>query len=54
MQLRNRNNGGIYDVRTEMDDGKFVIYAKSQSLNLDSFCMHYHSLAEFNDEWEDV
>lgn len=54
MELRNRSNGGIYEVSTETDGGGFMIYAKARNITLDSFCMHYRSLEEFNNDWEDV
>lgn len=63
MKLRNKIDGHIYYVSTYSDeyDG-FVIFARAELsyVTLDGtvggkdFCMHYRSLAEFNDEWEDV
>lgn len=55
MKLRNRRNGLIYYVQTEDDShGGFCIFARSiPDRKRDSFVMHYRTLAEFNEEWED-
>lgn len=57
MQLKNKQDNETYMVSTESDaHGGFMIFAKKSTSYSDtsSFCMHYRSLAEFNDEWEDA
>lgn len=55
MRLRHKLDGTIYNVRTESDyhDG-FFIFAYNQDPSTPDFCMHYRSLQEFTDDWEDV
>lgn len=56
MRLRNKNNGRIYKVRTETDNfGGFMIYAVDSNFNDNqNFVMHYRTLEEFCNEWEDA
>lgn len=56
MQLKNKEDGEVYKVTTEADGHSgFMIFAESGNrFARDSFCMHYQSLKEFTDEWEDV
>lgn len=56
MQLKNKEDGEIYWVITEDDKHEgFMIYAKcASSYSRNDFCMHYRSLAEFNEDWQDV
>lgn len=54
MQLKNRQNGNIYWIRTETDNYEgFMIHASGARGVDDTFCMHYRSLADFLEEWED-
>lgn len=55
MKLRNKKDHAIYNVRTEADgrDG-FFIFAFNESADNVDFCMHYLTLKEFTDEWEDI
>lgn len=55
MELRNKDDGVIYHVRTEDDHHEgFMIFATTTSSLGEDFCMHYRSLKEFNEEWEDL
>ncbi len=54
MELINRNNHAIYHVSTVEDDGGFYIYAQPNNHNVSSFYMHYHSLEEFCEDWDDI
>lgn len=54
MDLMNRNNHAIFHVTTVEDDNGFCIYAQPRNHNISSFCMHYRSLEEFNEEWDDI
>lgn len=54
MELRNRSDGDIYIVSTETDDGGFMILARSIDNKHPAFFMHYRTLNEFTEDWEDV
>lgn len=56
MRLRNKTDNAIYNVSTETDNFKgFMIFAEAElSEENDDFVMHYRSLEEFNEEWEDA
>lgn len=55
MQLKNKQTGNVYLVRTETDGYEgFMVHASRADGVDDAFCMHYRSLASFYDEWEDV
>lgn len=57
MELRNRQNKCIYIVSTVDDENEgFYIFAEVfKGITKDkTFFMHYRSLAEFCDDWEDV
>lgn len=57
MRLRNKTDDLCYIVTTEDDGyGGFMIKATPIATDLpgvSSFCMHYRSLVEFCEEWED-
>lgn len=52
MQLKNKQDGNIYWVRTETDiyEG-FMLHASGSG---EAFFMHYRSLKGFMEEWEDL
>lgn len=55
MQLKNKKDGRVYHVRTEEDGSSgFMIFALSGDMDTTDFCMHYCSLKDFNDEWEEI
>lgn len=59
MRLRNKTDNAIYNVSTETDNFKgFMIFAEAETLaghvGGDDFVMHYRSLEEFTEEWEDA
>lgn len=57
MILRNKEDKQIYLIKTEDDrHGEFRIYAVPKNCVMlnKSFVMHYRTLKEFTDEWEDV
>lgn len=54
MKLKNKTNGEVYLVSTETDGRTFMIFAKPFNHDLAVYCMHYRTLAEFCEEWEDV
>lgn len=53
MDLRNKEDGAVYQVITEEDSGSFCIYAVSRQSDI-KFIMHYDSIRKFLDDWEDV
>lgn len=55
MQLRYRSNDKEYIVATEDgQDAGFRIWASPLDPDEDDFVMHYNSIAEFCDDWEDI
>lgn len=56
MELRNKKDGNVYDVNTEADLESFYILARAhdQRIKNANFFMHYRSLQEFTDDWEDI
>lgn len=58
MKLKNKRDGKKYLVSTEEDGHRgFVIFASLEGhpeIYDGDFCMHYRSLAEFLDDWEDA
>ncbi len=59
MRLVNKKDRAIYDVSTADDGhGGFMIFAEvvywdNSRLSHDHY-MHYRTLAEFNNDWEDI
>lgn len=53
MELRNKEDGEIYHVETQDDDGRFRVFAVRFPDNY-SFVMHYRSIEEFLNDWEDL
>lgn len=55
MRLKNKTDNAIYNVSTETDNfSGFMIMARALSEENDDFVMHYRSLEEFTEEWEDA
>ena len=54
MLLRNRNDKCEYRVKSEEYDGGIRIFAIATQTGARDFVMHYHTLEELNDDWEDV
>lgn len=58
MELYNKQDGQRYAVSTEEDGrGGFMIVARPtnpRKPDIHTFCMHYRSVAEFCEEWEDT
>lgn len=55
MQLRNKEDGKIYNIQTDDDiHGWFAIFAYNEDPDSPDFLLHYSSLAAFLDDWEDV
>lgn len=52
MLLRNIEDGGIYDVKTESDEG-FCVFATPETGGSGAI-LHYESLSDFLEEWEDI
>ncbi len=55
MELRNKKDGKKYWVSTENDEHfGFMIFARAGGGQATNFCMHYRSLKDFYEEWEDT
>lgn len=57
MELKNKKDGKLYHVRTEDDQhGGFMVFASEIGTSFfdRDFCMHYRTLAELCEEWEDI
>lgn len=54
MKLRNKLDEKIYRVKSEDCDDCIRIFAISLEEGGTNFVMHYRSLAEFCEEWEDA
>lgn len=54
MILKNRSNSQEYRVRSEAYEGGIRIFAVATQEGAKDFVMHYHTLEELNEDWEDV
>lgn len=54
MLLKNRNDNHEYQVRSEAYEGGICIFAIATQVGEKDFVMHYHTLEELNDDWEDA
>lgn len=54
MLLRNKQNGQNYRVRSENYEGGIYIFAAAEQTGAKDFVMHYHTLEELNNDWEDA
>lgn len=54
MLLKNKINGQDYRVRSGEYEGGIRIFAVAAQTGSADFVMHYHTLEELNEEWEDA
>lgn len=54
MKLRNKENKLEYRIKSEDYEGGIRIFAIAEQTGAKDFVMHYHTLEELNDDWEDV
>ena len=54
MLLRNRNDNYEYRVKSEDYEGGIRIFAIATQEGASNFVMHYHTLEEFNEDWDDA
>ncbi len=54
MLLKNKQDGKNYRVRSEEYEGGIRIFAVAEQTGAKDMVMHYHTLKELNDEWEDA
>ncbi len=54
MLLRNRSTNCEYRVRSEEYEGGIRIFAIATQVGASNIVMHYHTLEELLDDWEDA
>ncbi len=54
MILKNKADGQEYRVKSEEYDGGVCIFAVATQTGAKDFVMHYHTLEELNNDWEDA
>ena len=54
MFARNRDNNLNYHIRSENDGDLFCIYAVCLEDDSKNFVMHYRSIADFYEDWDDL
>lgn len=54
MVLKNIHDGYEYRVKSEEYEGGIRIFAVANQTGAKDFVMHYHTLEELNDDWEDA
>lgn len=54
MVLKNIHDGYEYRVRSEEYEGGIRIFAIASRVGASNMVMHYHTLEELNEDWEDA